>query len=397
MKGIQALRERKNQLAKEANNILVNVGDRTWTAQEQTDFDARMDETERLSAQIKAVEDSLQDDAQTLVNELNSKGLTAKPEQNKALHMYLSKRELTPADIAVIQNAMSTAVGAEGGFTVQTEVARVVTEYLKAFGGMREVAEVISVQQGNPMNMPESDGTLEEGEIVGENVQASVGEITFSNVSHVMYKFSSKSLALPWELIQDSGIDIVAFVLARLSTRIARVTNRMFTTGTGTAQPFGVVNRASAGLVGAAGSATSVTYDQLVDLQHSLDPAYRNSAVFMFSDNTLRSVRKIKDGQQRPIFVPGYETGVPGGAPDQLLGKRIVINQHMPDMAANAKAILFGAFQNYLIRDALAIDVRVFDDSAFALKGQRGFCAWARSGGQLNAPVSVKSFQNSAT
>jgi HK97 family phage major capsid protein len=63
---------------------------------------------------------------------------------------------------------------------------------------------------------------------------------------------------------------------------------------------------------------------------------------FMMHDTSLKVVRKIKDSQGRPIFVPGYEQGSPGRAGDAL-GRPITINQDIPVMAANAKSILFGA------------------------------------------------------
>jgi hypothetical protein len=38
-----------------------------------------------------------------------------------------------------------------------------------------------------------------------------------------------------------------------------------------------------------------------------------------------------------------------------------------------------------------------FDDSAFTSKGQIGYLAWARSGGNLLDTGSVKTYQHSAT
>jgi HK97 family phage major capsid protein len=119
---------------------------------------------------------------------------------------------------------------------------------------------------------------------------------------------------------------------------------------------------------------------------------------WMLHDSTLKSVRKLKDGNGRPIFVPGYETGTPGGAPDKLLNRPININQDMPAMAANAKSILFGAFKKYKRR--LVMDLTIFrmTDSAFTLNGQVGFVAFNRQGGNLiDAGGAVKYFQNSAT
>lgn len=118
----------------------------------------------------------------------------------------------------------------------------------------------------------------------------------------------------------------------------------------------------------------------------------------MMNDATLKALRKIKDTQGRPIFVPGYETGNPGGAPDRLLGREIVINQYMPVMAANAKSILFGDFGKYLIRDVMDVTLFRMTDSAFTLKGQVGFVAFCRSGANMvDNGAAIRSYSNSAT
>jgi HK97 family phage major capsid protein len=271
---------------------------------------------------------------------------------------------------------------------------------LKAFGGMRRVATVLQTSQGNPMSYPTSDGTTEEGEIVAENASATEADVSFGTIGLPVYKFSSKVVTVPIELLQDSNVDIEAFVRARIVTRLGRVTNRLFTVGTGVAQPNGAQNAATVGATGASGATTTVTYDSLVNLQHSVDPAYRelNNTVFMMHDNTVREMRKIKDGQQRPIFVPGYEVNVPGGAPDTLLGRPIVINQNMPVMAASAKSILFGDFSFYTIRDVMAVELFRFSDSPYTKKGQVGFLAWLRSGGNLtDIGGAIKAYQNAAS
>ena len=43
-KSIQALRERKNELARQANELLANNGDRTWSKDDQAKYDGIMDE-----------------------------------------------------------------------------------------------------------------------------------------------------------------------------------------------------------------------------------------------------------------------------------------------------------------------------------------------------------------
>lgn len=300
-----------------------------------------------------------------------------------------------------IRNAMSTTTGAEGGFTVATEVAASVVDRLKAYGGMRSVATILATEMGNPMSFPTSDGTAEEGEIVAENALATDLDPSFGTTGLPVYKFSSKAMAVPFELLQDASVDVEAFVTGRMVTRLGRITNRMFTTGTGVSQPNGIAVAATVGITAANGSSqvTAVKYESLVDLQHSVDAAYREqgNCRFMMSDNTLARVRKILDASGRPIFVPGYEMSVPGGAPDRLLGAPVAVNYHMPDMAAGAQSIAYGDFSGYYIRDVLQVQMFRFTDSAYTKRGQIGFLAWLRSGGNLIDTGAVRLFKNAAT
>jgi HK97 family phage major capsid protein len=162
------------------------------------------------------------------------------------------------------------------------------------------------------------------------------------------------------------------------------------------------VTAAALGITLPAGNTTAVTYDGLVDLYHSLDPAYRMSpnCAFMMNDASFKIVKKMKDGQGRPIWLPSTESGFKTDAGfDTLLGAKLVINQHMANMAANAKPILFGDFSKYLIRDVMDVIILRFTDSAYAKKAQVGFLAWARADGRLidASNESIKYLQNSAT
>jgi HK97 family phage major capsid protein len=184
--------------------------------------------------------------------------------------------------------------------------------------------------------------------------------------------------------------------------RLGRIQNSHFTTGNGTTQPNGIVTAAGTGKAGLTGQTLTVIYDDLVDLEHSVDPAYRSQpgVGYMMHDSSVKVLRKIKDSQNRPIFVPGYEADamINGGAPDRLMGRPIYVNQDMPVMAASAKSILFGQLSKYVVRDVMDLTLFRMTDSAFTLNGQIGFVGFLRTGGNLiDAGGAVKLYVNSAT
>lgn len=401
---LQQLREQRGKIAAAIKELVEKPEFDTVT--DQAIYDNSMAEIDRIDAAIKRINDANAKLAEDATNEgmAEAAARLGRNKGDKGLSVYAKwlkggDRALNEEDWASIRNTMSTTTGAEGGFTVDSVVAATVIDALKAYGGMREVSQVISTTGHGLISFPTSDGTSEVGEIIAENGSATDLDPSFGTVGVPAYKFSSKVASVPIELLQDSSVDIEAFVNNRLVTRLGRITNQMFTTGTGTSQPRGVSVGATVGVTAANGTlqVTSVTYDSLVALQHSLDPDYRRNARFMFADATLRAIRQLKDGQSRPIFVPGYEAGVPGGMPDTLLGSPITINQDVAVMAASARSILFGDFSGYVIRDVMDVTMFRFTDSAFTRKGQVGFMAWMRSGGNLVDASAIRAFVNAAS
>lgn len=394
---LKNLREHKQELARQANLILAEKGSTVWSTEDKAKYDGIMDTMERVSNQISAHQRLLDAEADQHFSNVAPNG---KPADGSigvmdAVALYLRHGTNVNAEqLAAIRNAMSTTTAAEGGYTVPTEIASMVIDKLKAFGGMREAATILPTTTGVSMSWPTSDGTADVGAIVGQNVAVSAADITFGTIGLNTFYYTSNKIALPLELITDSAIDVVGYVVDRLATRIARIQNTHFTTGAGTTLPDGVVPKAAVGKTGTTGQTLTVIYDDLVDLKHSVNRAYRKNAKFMLNDLSVATLSKIKDTTGRPIWVPSVTLGVP----DTCLGYEVVINDDVAVMAANAKSILFGDFKAYTIRDVIGTTrMQRFDDSAFALSNQVGFCAWQRSGGNLLDVAAVRHYANSAT
>lgn len=422
---LQALRERRDALARTLNDLVDDKKTPEWKPEHQEKYDQCMSEIGDIDAKIKRHNDAvaaigasaLNGNVDDALREQFTRTQGAHGAETGALRAYLTgglanlqpeqlnaMRARQSGDIAnamrLPQAAMSTTTPAEGGYTVATEYYRQLAEAQKAFGGIRNVATILQTGTGAQMNFPTADATSEEGEIVGQNAAATLGETTVGNITMDVYKYSSKKIAVPFELIQDSMFDIEGYINSLLALRLGRITAKHFTIGTGTGQPRGVVTGSSVGKAGATGQTLTVTYDDLVELEHSVDPVYRagRSVGYMMHDSSLKVIRKIKDTQGRPIFVPGYEQGNPGGAPDRLLGRPIFISQEVPVMAANAKSILFGDYSRYMIREVMDLTLFRMADSNFILNGQIGFVAFNRQGGNLiDVGGAVKHYANSAT
>jgi HK97 family phage major capsid protein len=119
----------------------------------------------------------------------------------------------------------------------------------------------------------------------------------------------------------------------------------------------------------------------LVAIQHSVDPAYRTNAAWMFSDSMLAQIKQMVDASTgRPIWLPSMV----GGQPDTILGDPYVINQSMAAAAGSGagKSLAYGDLSKYLIRDVRDITLLRLDER-FADYHQVAFLAFSRHDGDL--------------
>lgn len=177
-------------------------------------------------------------------------------------------------------NAQSEGVPSQGGFLVPDLFREKLVEKLKAFGGLGGLAERYGTGNGNPVEWPTLDDTGNVGEIVQEGNTFSAGaDVVFGSNSLASYSYATGGTGGPLkvsrELVQDSAFDIIGLITRLFSTRIARIQAVHWISGTGVAQPLGILTGQTP-VQNAANTGT--TFEDLVEAEHSLDPAYRASA-----------------------------------------------------------------------------------------------------------------------
>ncbi len=266
---------------------------------------------------------------------------------------------------------------AGGGYTIQDAMMREVEMALLAYGGMRQVATILRTDTGGPLPIPTVNDTTNAGHLVTEGTTIVTTDLTLAQLVLDAWKYTSDKVLISTELMQDNSINLPQLLGQALGTRIARITNTDFTTGSGTNKPNGIITAATATQV-ATGSTTTITLAQLITAYHAVDPAYRRNAKWMFNDATVAKIKQINDSQGRPIWFPGLVDG----APDTLMGSPYVINQDVSVMTSTAKTILFGDLSKYLIRDVRDITLLRLDER-FAEYHQVAFLAFSRTDGDL--------------
>ncbi len=283
--------------------------------------------------------------------------------------------------------ALGVGTGSAGGYLVPSEFRRELIETMVTFGGVRAVASHVDTETGANLPWPTVNDTANVGAILAENTQVAEQDVVLGTADLDAYMYTSKLVRVSLQLIQDSGFDVEQWLQGALATRIARIQNTHFTTGTGTAQPLGIATSPTTGVTAA--SQTAVTYDELVSLESSVDPEYIQGpgVGFMMNTTTLATIRKLKDTTNRPLLEPDVQAG----APRSLLGHKVFVNQAMSNMAASTKPVLFGNFRAaYVTRDAGPMSVARLSER-YADFLQVGFLAFLRSDGIVQDASAYKS------
>lgn len=283
---------------------------------------------------------------------------------------------------AIEARDLSVGSNVGGGYiSAPEEMIRRLELAMLAFGGIYEHAEVIRTANGNPISWPSADDTGNSGEWLAEAESAVATttslDPTFKKTTWGAHKVSSKPTKVSFELLRDSIFDLPGLLGTMLGERIGRSKATAFATGSGAGKPRGLTLDTTLGVTAA--SASAITSDELLELVHSVDPAYRGQGcAFLMKDATVLKLRKLKDADGQYIWRRGMEAG----APDMLHGYPLLTSQEMPASTTGLKAVVFGMLSAYKVREVGAIRLRRFDE-LYGETDQTGFIAFHEADGGL--------------
>lgn len=255
----------------------------------------------------------------------------------------------------------------------------------------------LTTDTGAPLRWVFSNDTSNVASWETELTQNTATDLAFSKVVIGADVLDSGVYPVSFEVLQDSQIELPSFIGKMLGIRIGRALSAAVCTGSGSGQPYGYM--AAANNTVTSSTTTGFTYNDVVDLIHSLDPAYRDdpSTCLSMHDNTYKYLKELADDNGRPILI-GVNTGVADAFPRTFQGWKIVIDQNMAPLSAGAGSavIAFGRFSDYLLRTVRNIEIRTMNE-LYLKQRAVGFLAWARYGGQYLNSTSLVSLVTAAS
>lgn len=359
---------------------LINEADSATYDKMEADVVNLGKEIERLERQANLDAEMARPTSSPITNQPNTTGAGSE-KKGRASDQYVKAfwDSIRHRDYHDVSNALTIGTDSEGGYLVPDEFEKQLVAALQEENFFRTLATIIQTSSGD-RKIPVVTGHGE-ASWMDENGLYPESNETFGQVSIGAYKLGT-AIKISDELLNDSAFDLESYIANEFARRIGTKEEEAFIAGDGTNKPTGVFTSAEAGTTT---SGASITFDDMMDLYHSLRTPYRRKAVWLLNDTTVKALRKLKDNNGTYIWQPSVQIG----QPDMILNRPYFTSTFAPDIAAGKKPILFGDFSYYWIADRQGRSFKRLNE-LYAANGQVGFLASQRVDGKLILPEAVK-------
>jgi len=319
------------------------------------------------------------------------KGVHIPAETVQAYCEDVAKKTLLHADeqkVAAYVKDLVEGSNPDGGFFITPERSTQIIRRVFETSPVRLVANVTTTSS-NSMEFVIDDDEADAGWVgeVQSRPDTDTPEIGLKTIPvHELYAQPKATQ----RMLDDAGFDLEGWLQGKVTRRFSRLENTAFVVGDGSKKPKGFLSYPAWAVAGtyerdaieqitATGTAGTLDEsDDLITLQNSLIDDYQASAVWGGTRETFSDIMKLKDTTGQYLLNPVM---LREGADRILIGKRFIIMQDMPEVAANALSVVYGDFgEGYTVVDRFG--VRVLRDP-YTAKPYVRFYSTKRTGGDV--------------
>lgn len=344
-------------------------GEAKLTAEELAKFEELRAERDALDRQIAVAEAMEAEDMRAATS--RKKEEKAEGAELRAFCDYLrygligeeQRTALTTDNSAVMipkEISQQIIIGLQGQFDFMNRIDLRVTPHAKTF-----VEPILS-----------GDMTLKRITIGGSKEE---GTATFDGIEIKATDYFLPAIPISITLLEGSDADIQGAVVALLTEHIARGLANLSLVG-GTASD-GISALVPKVITTTSASASAVSYGDLVDLLAKVKAPHNAQGVasWLMNSATRAALMKVLDDNGRPIFLESTREG----EPDRILGRPVVIDDNMPDIAAGKTPIVFGDLKKYVLRIVQGVRIRVYQEEQYYRNNCIGVQAFVTADGKL--------------
>lgn len=371
---LKTLNEQRDELMKQMKGIVdaSKAEERAMSDDEQTTFNDLEKKIKGIDATIAAEERARDLGLKVTSNEKHEAEERAETEE-RAFDQFLRGKlaEMRAGEIQLTQG--------NNGSIVPTTIANRIIKAVKDMVPYLQLSDVIPT--GGKLSIPvygEDSTNYIMADYVDEGTDLTDNIGKFTTIDLNGFVIGALSLVSK-KLINNNDFDLVSFVVNKMAESMAEKLEKEFTVGT-SSKITGVCSTTN---VITSGSATTVTYDELVKTKHKLKQRFQKNAKWIMNDDTYTTLCLLKDGNGQPYFKDDDY---------KILNRDVLISDSMPGIAAGNKAIVFADLSGYTIKETQSVEIQVLIEK-FSTKNMIGVLAFGEYDGKITDTKKITALQ----
>lgn len=371
MAKIYDMKQERAKLTASIRELMDKYDDKEITAEDKVILEKLEGDFDILNAKITTEEKQL--DRERAAGEIEDK-LQNKDKLKDNLFARALSGNMT--HMQEYRNSMDLGIDTQSGnLTAPMEFVQELIKGLDNILFMRNIAKTIgpigaAQSLGFPYRITEAGDVTWSGEIVAAGEETTV---TYGRREFKPQKLA-KLVKLSRTLMQHAPM-AESTILNEILYRLSAAQENAYMSGDGVAKPLGIFTASADGIstvrdVSAGNTATTVTFDGLIEAKYSLKEQYLRGAEWVMHRNLAKMLAKIKDKDDQYIWQPSVALG----QPDLLLGKPTHMSEYAPNTyATGLYAAVLGNFRlGYWICDANNVNIQVLNE-LYAVTNQIGY------------------------
>ena len=203
-----------------------------------------------------------------------------------------------------VENVLQEGTDASGGYLVPEEYDKRLIDILSEENVFRTLATTITTSGEHKINIAATKPTAA---WIDEGAQLTFGDATFDQMILDAHKLHV-AVKVTEELLYDEAFNLESYLIEQFGKALGNTEENAFINGDGTHKPKGIL---SMGQTSVTTAGDDIKADELLTFIYTLKRPYRKNAAFLVNDQTLASIRKLKDNNGAYLWQPSYRWANP--------------------------------------------------------------------------------------
>ena len=280
------------------------------------------------------------------------------------------------------QKALRRGSAGSGNFIVPDTFEQKLVKGLTDKSVLRKLCTVLKTN--TTMRIPTiiADG---EATWIPENEPVQFSEAVYGEIVLDAYKLAHKVIVSD-EMLEDAQFDVEDYIRQLFVESVSAAEELALFIGDGNGKPTGLLHQASTGWVSE--KAGDITYDDILNLIHSVKSPYRKNAVLVMSEDAITKLLSI-------IHYHGdspWDVSLKDGTTKTLFGYPVYTTNYLDRVLPGTKPVLFGDFSYFWIGERGKRNVKRLIER-YADTGQVAYITTERIDAKLVLPEAIKSLE----